>query len=38
LEHVVHAGCDLEADGNIGRGGAGGAGGESGGVIEQDLV
>jgi hypothetical protein len=32
---VGSARCDLEADGDVGRGGAGG---ESDGVVEQDLV
>ena len=35
LEHVRNAGCDLERDGDVGRGGAGG---EPGGVVEEDLV
>ena len=35
LEHVRNAGCDLEGDGDVGRGGAGG---EPCGVVEQDLV
>jgi hypothetical protein len=35
LEDVRNAGCDLEGDGDVGRGGVGS---EPSGVVEQDLV